>query len=110
MLANGKSHLLAITVHGSTSVNEDCQVHAAIEEAVQGGENVNEVEGAGNTPLHCAAYDGWIDGAQLLLSLGAKVSILHLCLKLIGFFATIHWDLEQICLYDLSSALQWVLY
>jgi len=35
---------------------------------------VNEVEGAGNTPLHCAAYEGWAEGVQLLLSLGAKVN------------------------------------
>ena len=38
------------------------------------GENVNEVEGAGNTPLHCAAYEGWEEGVELLLSLGAKVN------------------------------------
>jgi hypothetical protein len=29
---------------------------------------------AGNTPLHNAAYEGWIDGAQTLLQLGAKVN------------------------------------
>lgn len=33
---------------------------------------MNEVEAAGNTPLHFAAYQGWIEGAELLLSLGAK--------------------------------------
>ena len=41
---------------------------------MQSGENVNEVEAAGNTPLHAAAYEGWIEGAELLLGLGAKVS------------------------------------
>jgi len=41
---------------------------------VEAHENVNEVEGAGNTPLHCAAYEGWAEGVQLLLSLGAKVN------------------------------------
>ena len=41
---------------------------------MKAGENVNEVEAAGNTPLHSAAYEGWIEGAQLLLSLGAKVN------------------------------------
>ena len=35
---------------------------------------MNEVEAAGNTPLHSAAYEGWIEGAELLLSLGAKVN------------------------------------
>ena len=48
--------------------------HAAIKAAVEAGESVNEVEAAGNTPLHSAAYEGWIEGAQLLLSLGAKVN------------------------------------
>ena len=41
---------------------------------VEAHENVSEVEGAGNTPLHCAAYEGWAEGVQLLLSLGAKVN------------------------------------
>jgi hypothetical protein len=36
--------------------------------------NVNEVEAAGNTPLHCCAYAGWVEGAELLVSLGAKVN------------------------------------
>lgn len=35
---------------------------------------MNEVEGAGNTPMHAAAYEGWIEGAELLLSLGAKIN------------------------------------
>ncbi len=38
------------------------------------GEDVNEVEAAGNTPLHFAAYAGWMEGAELLLQLGAKVN------------------------------------
>ncbi len=37
------------------------------------GEDVNEVEGAGNTPLHNAAWAGWLEGCELLLGLGAKV-------------------------------------
>ena len=35
---------------------------------------MNEVEAAGNTPLHSAAHEGWIEGAELLLTLGAKVN------------------------------------
>lgn len=42
--------------------------------AVEAGEDVNEVEAAGNTPLHCAAYEGWAEGCELLLNLGAKVN------------------------------------
>ena len=36
--------------------------------------DVNEVEGAGNTPLHNAAYDGWCEGIELLVRLGAKLN------------------------------------
>ena len=44
---------------------------------MESGENVNEVEGSGNTPLHSAAYLGWQEGIELLLSLGAKVGPLN---------------------------------
>ena len=37
---------------------------AAIKKAVESGEDVNEDEGAGNTPLHCAAYAGWEEGCE----------------------------------------------
>ena len=47
---------------------------AAIMKAVEKGEDVNEVEAAGNTPLHCAAYEGWLEGCELLLNLGAKLN------------------------------------
>ncbi len=50
-----------------------CCICAAIVKAVDNGEDVNEVEGAGNTPLHNAAYEGWLQGAELLLSLAAKI-------------------------------------
>lgn len=36
--------------------------------------NVNEVEAAGNTPLHNAAYEGWTEGIELLIGLGATVN------------------------------------
>ena len=29
---------------------------------------------AGNTPLHNACYEGWLEGVQLLLDAGAKVN------------------------------------
>jgi hypothetical protein len=37
-------------------------VDAAILKAVEEGHDVNEVEGAGNTPLHFACYEGWLEG------------------------------------------------
>ena len=46
---------------------------AAVVKAVDNGEDVNEVEAAGNTPLHHAAFEGWVTGAELLLSLGAHI-------------------------------------
>lgn len=42
--------------------------------AVAQGEDVNEVEAAGNTPLHNAAFEGWLEGVELLLNLGAKIN------------------------------------
>ncbi|KAG2501289.1 hypothetical protein HYH03_001089 [Edaphochlamys debaryana] len=46
-----------------------------IERLVVGeGADVNEVEAAGNTPLHNAAWEGWEEGVALLLRLGAKVN------------------------------------
>lgn len=36
------------------------------------GADPNEVEAAGNTPLHNACYEGWIEGVQTLLAAGAK--------------------------------------
>jgi hypothetical protein len=47
---------------------------ALIEKLLDEGENVNEVEAAGNTPLHCAAYDGWREGVDLLVARGAKLN------------------------------------
>jgi ankyrin repeat protein len=40
---------------------------------VDAGADINEVEAAGNTPLHSAAFEGWAEGVELLLQLGAKV-------------------------------------
>lgn len=32
------------------------------------------MEAAGNTPLHSAAYEGWAEGVELLVSKGAHVN------------------------------------
>ena len=45
-----------------------------IKKLIDDGDDVNEVEGAGNTPLFCAAYDGWNEGVELLCELGEKVN------------------------------------
>lgn len=58
-----------------TGLASNCmRVAAAIVKAADAGESVNEVEAAGNTPLHHAAYEGWVQGAELLLSLGAHIN------------------------------------
>jgi ankyrin repeat protein len=49
-------------------------MYAEIVALVDAGESVNEVEAAGNTPLHSAAYNGWTEGIDLLISLGAKLN------------------------------------
>lgn len=46
----------------------------ALAAALAAGANPNEVEAAGNTPLHCAAYGGWEAGVRALVSAGAKVA------------------------------------
>lgn len=37
------------------------------------GDSPNEVEAAGNVPLHAAAFQNWVEGIELLLEKGAKV-------------------------------------
>ena len=59
-----------IELHANGVVNRA----VAIVDAVDNGGSVNEVEAAGNTPLHHAAYEGWLQGAELLLSLGAHIN------------------------------------
>jgi len=54
---------------------------------IKQGDSPNEVEGAGNVPLHAAAYQGWVEGIILLLQLGAKVKnviAFHLCAASVG--------------------------
>lgn len=45
-----------------------------VRELVASGENVNEVDGAGSTPIMCAAFEGWVRGVDVLVELGAKVN------------------------------------
>ena len=58
---------------GLTLLHPSLPPHAAILKAVDEGHNINEVEAAGNTPLHAAAYQGWCEGVELLLGLGARI-------------------------------------
>lgn len=51
---------------------------AEVRRAVREGWDINEREAHGNTPLHIAAYEGWIEGVQVLLKLGAKTNIANL--------------------------------
>jgi ankyrin repeat protein len=59
--------------------------------ALDSGDDVNEVEGAGNTPLHAAAYEGFLQGCELLLSkvstwLDALSSLHVLHRRMVRFF------------------------
>lgn len=45
----------------------------AILAALDAGDDINEVEAAGNTPLHFAAFQGWEEGVRMLLHMGAKI-------------------------------------
>ncbi|CAG9467621.1 unnamed protein product [Pedinophyceae sp. YPF-701] len=47
---------------------------AGIARAIEGGENVNEVDAAGNTPLHFAAWAGDTAVAKALLDSGALIN------------------------------------
>ena len=44
----------------------------ALRAALAAGSDPNEVEAAGNTPLHSAAFEGWAEGVEALLRAGAK--------------------------------------
>jgi ankyrin repeat protein len=67
------SCVFAVFEHDNTV---PCAAVAAAEvlRLVDAGTDINEVEAAGNTPLHSAAFEGWAEGMELLLQLGAKVN------------------------------------
>lgn len=47
--------------------------HTEVRRLVQQGDSPNEVEAAGNVPLHACAWQNWVEGIDLLIQLGAKV-------------------------------------
>ena len=66
----GRGTVGAMRVHRAT-FNRNA---ALVRELCANGEDVNEVDGAGSTPIMCAAYEGWAEGVDLLVELGAKVN------------------------------------
>jgi len=66
----GRGTVGSMRIHRAVN-NRDTE---SIISLVESGDDVNEVEAAGNTPLHNAAYINWMEGAELLLKLGAKVN------------------------------------
>ena len=61
---------------GAMKVHRACFNRKAdlLRELVANGEDINEVDGAGVTPIMCAAYEGWAEGIDVLVELGAKVN------------------------------------
>jgi hypothetical protein len=71
--AQKPTHTTTHKTHHTTKTTNK-HIKTAIVRLVDAGEaDVNEVEGAGCTPLHSAAFDGWARGIELLLGLGAKL-------------------------------------
>ncbi|KAI3434403.1 hypothetical protein D9Q98_002481 [Chlorella vulgaris] len=66
----GRGRVGPMVVHRAAASRDK----AALTKAVEEGHDVNEVEAAGNTPLHFACFEGWLEGCELLLQLGAKVN------------------------------------
>lgn len=56
----------------SSSSSSSSLSHPALRAALSAGADPNEVEAAGNTPLHSAAFEGWAEGVEALLRAGAK--------------------------------------
>ena len=66
----GRGTVGAMRMHRACAAKDEAGLRALLDGGV---EDVNEVEAAGNTPLHFAAYYGWADGVDILLQAGAKV-------------------------------------
>jgi len=58
-----------MTAHRAACNQDEGEIRR-LAERPGGLQAINEVEAAGNTPLHNAAYVGWLKGAELFISLG----------------------------------------
>ena len=47
---------------------------AVVRVLLEGGANIESVNGYGSTALHCAAYNGYLNVCRILLDWGAKVN------------------------------------
>ena len=65
--------VVAIALEGKNVVEQARKIIGATNPQAADPGSITEVEAAGNTPLHAAAYEGWVEGVKLLLELGAKV-------------------------------------
>ena len=62
-----------MTAHRAACNQDEAEIRCLAKQP-DGLQAINEVEAAGNTPLHNAAYIGWCQGAELLISLGTDQS------------------------------------
>ena len=67
----GRGTVGRIKIHRAVFGRDEKEIRRLFEE--ENGDP-NEVETAGNTPIFNAAYDDWVEGIDLLVSLGAKVN------------------------------------
>lgn len=59
-----------MTAHRAACNQDEEEMRRLVSDKNSGPQAINEVEAAGNTPLHNAAYVGWCTGAELLISAG----------------------------------------
>ena len=67
----GRGTVGPMKIHRAVFNRDEDAVRAII---ASGEGDVNEVDGAGVTPIMCAAYEGWARGIDVLCELGAKVN------------------------------------